>query len=157
MRPAECEEPGIEVPSLHSVLFRLMPTCLRTHLFGSDVRECITGVKIRQTALNTISIRHAPILSHRASRRCQSASDGGQCPSPTLVPVQIRAKTTPCSLPCSPKKLHRKSRGATVPQPGARAQSNPFHFGIPKQTTTPAFTPSKPELAVVDAPGSNPE
>ena len=56
--------------------------------------------------------------------------------------------------PCSPKKLHRKDRSATAFQPGTRAISNPYHSGIPKRT---AFTPSKSELAVVDAPESKPE
>ena len=52
---------------------------------------------------------------------------------------------------CPPKKLYRKNRNAMAPQPGARAVSNPFHFGISKRTTPPAFTPSKSELVVVDA------
>ena len=67
------------------------------------------------------------------------------------------ADTTPRSPPRSPKKLHRRSQSATVSQPGARAASNPFHFGLPKRTTPPPFTPPKPQLSVVDTPESKTE
>ncbi len=67
------------------------------------------------------------------------------------------AEATPNSPLRSPKKLHRKSRSATADQPGARALSNPFNFGIQKRTTPPAFIPPKSELADVDAPESKPE
>ena len=67
------------------------------------------------------------------------------------------ADTTPRSPPRSPKKLHRKSYSATTSQPGARPASNPFHFGIPRRTTPPAFTPPKSELVVVDTPEPKPE
>ena len=67
------------------------------------------------------------------------------------------ADTTPYSPPRSPKKLHRKSRSTSDSQPGTRAVSNPFNFGIQKRTTPPAFTPSKSELAAVDAPEAKPE
>ena len=55
-------------------------------------------------------------------------------------------------MPCSTRKSHRKSRSAAASQPGLRAASNPFTFGILKRTTPPEFTPSKEELAVVGAP-----
>ena len=57
------------------------------------------------------------------------------------------------TVPCSTKKLYRKSRSAATSQPGVRAVSNPFTFGIPKRKTLPGSTPSKEELAVMVPPG----
>ena len=56
------------------------------------------------------------------------------------------------TAPCSTRKLHRKSRSAAASQPGMRAVSNPFTFGILKRTTPPESTPSKEDLAGVGAP-----
>jgi hypothetical protein len=71
-------------------------------------------------------------------------------PRPTSDPItgmNERVDTASCSA----KKLHRKSRGATAAQPGTRAISNPFTFGVLKRATPPASTLSKEGLAVVDA------
>ena len=77
--------------------------------------------------------------------------------SDTSTSTNESADATPYSPPRSPKKLHRKSRSTSAAQPGTRAVSNPFNFAIQKRTTPPAFTPSKSEIATVDAPESKPE
>jgi len=55
------------------------------------------------------------------------------------------------------KKLHRRSRSTAASPPDAGTVSNPFTFGILRRTTPSAFTPSKDELAVLDAPELKPE
>jgi hypothetical protein len=85
---------------------------------------------------------------------CRTALPTSPRPRPTSEPItgmNERVDTAPCSA----KKLHRKSRSATAAQPGTRAISNPFTFGVPKRTTPPASTPPKGGLAVVDAPEPN--
>jgi hypothetical protein len=71
-------------------------------------------------------------------------------PRPTSDPITDMNERVG-TAPCSAKKLHRKSRSATAAQPGTRAISNPFTLGVLKRTTTPAPTPSKEGLAVLDA------
>ena len=98
---------------------------------------------IRPTCTGLIAPRH-PVTIRRAGQQ----RDGS---------TKESANTTPCPPPCSPKKLHRKSRSTTASQPDARTVSNPFHFGIPKRPTPPGCTPYKSELVVVNTPESQPE
>ena len=61
------------------------------------------------------------------------------------------------TLYCSAEVPHRKSRSAATSQPGMSAVSNSFTFGILERTTLPVSTPSKEDLAVMEASGSKAE
>jgi hypothetical protein len=117
-------------------------------------------VKIRQIAPNAISgsytfDMHKPSRTtpHAgASQHPKGAAAEAGPPRPVSDPgtgMNEGADTTPRST----NKLHRRSRSAVDSRPA----SNPFTFRVLKRTTSPAFTPPKEELAVVDAPEPRPE
>jgi len=144
---------------LVQVLFKedgVYPTWARR--FTTDAREWTSGVKIRQIAPNAISGSYTFDMHQSAPpaspgpRPMGSAAEVGR-PRPISDPGTSRnenADTTSHST----NKLHRKSRSAAA---SPKAVSNPFTFGILKRTTPPPSTPSKEELAISDAPDSEPE
>jgi hypothetical protein len=87
---------------------------------------------IRSTCTKLATLRFPPVRSQ----------------SPPITSTNDRVDTAHCST----KKLHRNSRSASAAQPVTRVVSNQFTFGVLKRTAPPALTPSKEELAVVDAP-----
>jgi len=83
---------------------------------------------------------------------CHTAYEGRGSKSRTAKTQSSARTRSQTRRRSSAKGLHRKSRSAAASQPGARAVSNPYTFGIPKQTTLPAPTPSKEGLAGVCVP-----
>jgi hypothetical protein len=112
----------------------------------------IAGVKICQIAPSSISGSYTFDM-HQSCRTAVPASPhpkgaaAGQ-PRPISDPITNMNERADRA----PKMLHRKSRSAGAAQPDARTVTAPFTFGVLKRTTPPASTPSKEELAVVDAP-----
>ena len=103
---------------------------------------------IRSTCINLVTSPFPPAGPHplgaaAEARRPKSTSD-----PMTNMDERVDA------VPCSAKRLHRKSRSAATSQPSMRTASNPFTFEILERTTLPVSTPSKGELASMEASGA---